>query len=149
MKRGFVTGLLAVLLVMAASNANATTKDGFKWGLGLAGGVGVGGLSGTMDTDGPISYQAIVDLQPGAAAKLRYAFQREKRYDLYVNGFAGWKDGWGSSGLWAGGGVGVDWDWRSLSPDLPPISWALEIDAATNADGNFGLDINLGIHWNF
>ncbi len=144
MKRLFVFSML-LIFVISAAEAMATTNDGKKWGLGLAGGLGVSGLSGTMDTGGPMSYQLIAG--NGAAGKLRFAFQRSNHYDLYVDGFAGYRSGWDDA-LTVGGGIGWDWDWRSLDSGLPAISLSIEINAGM-VDGEFGVDPNLGLHINF
>ena len=144
MKRTLVLFVLVTVLVFSSA-AQATTNDGKKWGVGLAGGLGVGGLSGTMDTGGPMSYQLIAG--NGVAGKLRFAFQRQPSWDIYFDGFAGFRAGWDDA-LTAGGGVGIDWDWRSLSEGLPPISFSLETNAGI-VNGNFGVDPKPGIHFNF
>jgi hypothetical protein len=140
-----LVGTAFLLAALPLGDARAVTGDGYQYGLGLAGGFGVSGISGTMDLGGPTSVQIVAG--NGAMGKIRFAFKREEYWDLFVAGYGGVHFGWDDD-LVAGGGVGVDWNWQSLDRELPPISFMLEVDLGL-IDGDLGADVNGGIHFNF
>ncbi|MBD3166102.1 hypothetical protein GF324_05870 [bacterium] len=143
--RHFAIIAIFLLLIGTTGSAHAVVNDGKTYGIGIAGGLGVSGISGTIDTGSPTSFQLIAGT--GVLGKLRYALHMREYWDIYVDAFGGIHTEWDDA-LVAGGGVGIDWNWQNLEPSLPPISFALEINAGI-IDGDFEVDPHAGIHFNF
>ncbi len=47
-------------------------------------------------------------------------------------------------GVFGGIGAGVEWDWREVRDDLPPLSWSLELGL-----NHTSISLGFGVHYTF
>lgn len=143
MKRIAPVAVIAALLVLSTSPAQATSYDGYSYGIGVQMLPGtIDGISFTWDMTSKVAVNPMIDLGFDAfGGEIRYAFMQKSSYDL----FAGPMVATGGSNVDFGAAAGVDWDWRSLDSGLPPISWNLQLGFAVDA----GFGVGVGIHYSF
>jgi len=145
MKKAIVVfTLFSLVLLGGALPAKATSNDGQTWGVGLQAVPGIdGGVAVTKDFNYRVSFQGVLGLGrfPTVLARARYAFLTKQWVDLYGYGAVGIDDG---TDLAAGAGAGVEWDWRNLSPDLPPVSLSLEVGVSHRWVG-----LGFGVYYRF
>jgi len=152
-----VTITLTLITNLYAGNSGGKSK----YYLGFQNGYESWGLSGKMDLSEKASVQGIIGVAGALtnfSGKGLYKFKSDQYWDFYGYGQAGiWM--WDGGGYFSdetifgfGGGAGIEWDWRVLSPDLPPIYWNLELGLGfINFDNyNFSsINIGLGVHYRF
>ena len=154
MKRSLFV-LIAVMTLAIVMPAHATLDDGNRYGIGLQWMDPIDfGPSFTVDMPGvPLSLQAILGSNefPSPAGRVRFVFANRQYLDGYAYGAIGfvnhdYPEDHPDDDLEAffGIGGGVEWDWRDADPDLPPISWSLELGYAYE-DLSFGF----GVHYTF
>lgn len=132
-----------------------------KYGVGFQGTFPASGISGMIDLTDAITAQAIIGFYGNLktyAGRGLYRFRKENFWNLY---------GYGMVGAWSyslvgesetvpgfGAGAGIEYDWRGWNPELPSISWNLELGlGVVNFDKvnyNFStLLIGAGVHYRF
>lgn len=139
-----VLTLFTLTLLAGAMPARAISSDGKTWGVGLQAVPGIdGGVAVTKDINYRVSLQGVLGLGrfPTVLGRARYAFLTKQWVDLYGYGAVGIDDG---TELTAGAGAGVEWDWRNLSPDLPPVSFNLEVGVS-----NWWAGLGFGVYYRF
>jgi len=143
MKRLATVLLLVSILVMSVSTAQATTNDGHRFGVGLQMIPGMNdGISFTWDLTKQVTINPVLDFGLDAVGfEARYAFLRERRFDLFAYPCIAV----GGEDVDFGGGAGVDWDWRGLDRGLPPICWNLQLGLSAEN----GFSIGAGVHYVF
>lgn len=117
-----------------------------RFGVGFQSSFPAWGISGMVDVADNLSVQGILgafgDLKTYAGRGI-YRFTRKPYYNAYGYGMIGaWSYtgyeyywvGWSlrsrkttETVLGFGAGVGIEYDWRAWSPNLPPIWWNLEV----------------------
>lgn len=156
-----VTGLL-VFGVVHAEGGNERFAAGFQSSFPAY------GLSGKMVLTDRITAQAILSpfgLFSSYIARGLYKIREEKMYNLYGFGMAGFftydicrgfVSYFGNSctpdrGFGMGGGAGIEYDWRTWQPDLPPIFWNFEVGLQyTSLFYNYSpFTIGVGGHYRF
>lgn len=170
MNRIFQLSIVVGLILVAVSKCFAQDRDDLKWGVGFQGSFPAYGFSGMMDINETISVQAILgffgDLNTYAGRGL-YRFKKEDDWEIYGYGMIGaWSyDGVRVRSLFVlekytetvigfGAGAGIEYDFRALSPDLPPLFGNVELGIGivdfnkVNYDFNTLL-IGLGVHYRF
>ncbi len=127
--------LAGVFFLHSMQAAPAESSDFSGYGIGLQGTFPAWGLSGTYDMDDNISLQAILGFGGAAnayAVRGLYRFKHEQSWNAYGYGSVGlwtyrhWHRG-SESALGFGAGAGIEYDWRYLNPDLPPLFWNIEL----------------------
>lgn len=143
MKKFALVVLAVTLVFFTMSSAQATTRDGYKYGVGVQMLPGtIDGISMTWDMTSKVTVNPMLDLGLDAfGGEIRYAFKSDSHYDLFVGPMIAV----GGNDVDFGGAVGADWDWRSLDSGLPPISWNLQL--GLNVESGFG--VGVGIHYVF
>lgn len=134
-----------LMFLSVAGFAHATSFDFKKYSAGIQFADPAVGLSATVDVLERLSLQGIWGLQdsPTVAARFRAALIRQRFFDVYGYGIGGYTSR--TDGAWfAGGGGGVEWDWRMIEPRLPSISWSLE--AGYNYEE---ITAGFGVHYTF
>ena len=127
--------LLAVsLLFLSCKLGYALQPDA---GLGLQISHPVSGLSGFLRAGSTGAVQAMAGFDGGAAIKGKLALASSPRLELYAYMMMG-----GARKLFAGLGTGLDWDWRTANPALPPLLWSVEL--GFNRDR---LSLGVGLHY--
>ncbi len=147
-----------VICLFAAARADALERG--KYGLGVQSTHRAWGFSGMYDVDEDVSLQAVIGSFGRAHAYVArglYRFRREEAWNAY---------GYGMVGIWThrhpvhgrdtapglGAGVGLEYDWRDLKANLPPLFWNVEIGlAATGLDHHdiSTVFIGAGVHYRF
>jgi len=129
-----------IFLTCFAYNANA--EDDFKLGngkyaLGFHSGFATFGVAGRVGITDKISAEALLGftgILSHYGVRGLYTLKQEKMWKAY--GFAGaglwmWDSGFSSldseTVLGVSGGAGIEYDWRSMGKELPPITWHLEL----------------------
>ena len=149
-------------------NRQSNTSQAGKYALGLQNSTPAWGISAKYRYNERLTLQAIIDpigdyKDYGMRAVFKYT--QDKYWHVY--GFAGlalWSYPSSSfdrrfnrylpstqSTLGLGGGVGIEYDWSALGPDLPPISWSLElglnlVDESARASSTI---LGIGAHYYF
>jgi len=163
--------MIAIMLISVVfSSAFAQERDDLKWGAGFQGSFPAYGLSGMMDINETTSVQVILGFFGSLntyAGRGLYRFKKEDEWEVY---------GYGMIGIWSyegvrlrtafavenytetvmgfGAGAGIEYDWRALNPDLPPLFWNIELGIGivdfNKVDYNFNtLLIGAGVHYRF
>lgn len=146
----FVAVVMAMLIPRGAWAGN----DDHRYGLGASWvgpvGVGISGIARMADM--PLSIQGIIGTNdfPSPVVRARLTFWSREHLDAYAVGAIGidvdhdGADGDSESSLFGGIGAGVEWGWRDLDRDLPPVWWSVEL--GLNGD-DFG--VGFGAHYAF
>ncbi|MDI6703844.1 MAG: hypothetical protein QME40_04150 [bacterium] len=136
-----ITGaFLLLLLISSVALAQGIEDKTKRFGLGLQCSFPAWGISGMMDVADNLSLQGVLDLFGDLktyAGRGIYRFNKEPYWNVYGYGMIGaWSYsyyyGWPiylkitETVMGFGAGVGIEYDWKALSPDLPPICWNLE-----------------------
>jgi len=156
--------LLAVSLLLSVTSSFGESIPGkSKYSLGFQSSTETSGISGKMDYTDKIALQGSIGVfgnLTNYSGKGIYKFKSADYWDLY---------GFGQVGMWVwdggtyyetqtqtsfgiGGGAGIEWDWRALSKDLPPISWNCEIGFSTASFDFYDyspIDFGIGGHYRF
>jgi hypothetical protein len=162
--------IIAAVLFVFSSISFAQDRDDLKYGAGFQGSFPAYGLSGMMDINEQISVQAIIgffgNLNTYAGRGL-YRFKKEDQWELYGYGMVGaWSydgvrvgtgpifENYTETVLGFGAGAGIEYDWRALAPDLPPLFWNVELGIGVadfnEVDYNFNaLLLGVGVHYRF
>ena len=170
MNRIYQLTIVIGFILVVLSNAFAQDRDDLKYGVGFQGSFPAYGISGMMDVNETISVQAILGFFGSLntyAGRGLYRFKKERDWEIYGYGMIGiWSyDGVGvrtgfalenytETAVGFGAGAGLEYDWRALSPDLPPLFWNVELGIGivnfnkVNYDFNTLL-IGLGVHYRF
>jgi len=138
------------LLVSSVALAQGIEDETKRFGVGFQSSYPAWGISGMMDVADNLSVQGILgmvgDLKTYAGRGI-YRFRKEPYWNTYGYGMIG---AWSYPGyeieyeyiygisyptmkkitetvMGFGAGVGIEYDWRALSPNLPPIWFNLEI----------------------
>jgi len=128
--------LLAITLLLSATNSYAESMSGkSKYSLGFQTGFETCGISGKMDLSDKMAVQGIIGFfgtMTNFSGRGLYKFKSEEYWDLYGYGQAGiwmWDGGYVGSetAFGIGGGAGIEWDWRAINKDLPPVYWSIEL----------------------
>lgn len=153
-KAPYIAAVLAVFFFFAGA------LEAGEYGVGFQSSWPAWGLSGMYDVNEEVSAQAVLGFAGTANAySIRglYRFHREESWNAY---------GYGSLGLWTyrhrvlgsesalgfGGGAGIEYDWRAINPELPPIYWNLEIGIASVGLDHYSVSalmLGLGAHYRF
>lgn len=132
--RAIVVSFLSFLSLFAvATTHNAAAAEKTQYGLGFQATLPAYGISGMMDFSDKISGQLV--LGPFGALKTYavrglYRFQRKNYWNIYGYGMVG---AWSytldktETAIGAGVGAGIEYDWRGIDPELPPLFWNFEI----------------------
>ncbi|MFH0764879.1 MAG: hypothetical protein V2A61_00510 [Calditrichota bacterium] len=138
----FKAALTALIVSVTALNS-ASAEEG-KYRLGLQGSTFASGISGVMEYSSDWAVQGIISPQLRSFAfRGLNRFHQETNWNAYYTGSIGlWNDGFG-----LGLGVGAEYDWRGLSPSLPPLGWNAELGLSILP--GIALTIGLGVHWKF
>lgn len=162
--------IAVVLILLVFNSAFAQDRDDLKWGAGFQGTFPAYGISGMMDVNETISVQAILGFFGSLntyAGRALYRFKKENDWEIYGYGMLGaWSydgirfrtgfgyDNYTETVLGFGFGGGIEYDWRALDPNLPPLFWNLELGIGivdfNNVNYNFNtLMIGAGVHYRF
>ncbi len=170
-----LVGLLLLLPYLLSAQEKQSSKSktlkNTKYGLGFQGTFPANGLSGVMNLTDKTAAQAIIGFFGSLntfAARGLYRFQQKNFWNAYGYGMIGI---WTYSGLefvrsrgrleetteavfGFGAGAGIEYDWRALSADLPPIAWNLELGLGfvdfDRVDFSFSTILfGAGIHYRF
>lgn len=134
---------ISVLALIMTSSVFSQEKDETEFGVGVQFAFPAYGISGVIDLADNFAAQGIIgafgDLKTYAGRGI-YRFQTETYWNTYGYGMVGaWSYPWtkidenynlvekNEITLGYGAGVGVEYNWQSLSSNLPPIWWNLEI----------------------
>ena len=113
-----------------------------------------------MDINETISAQAILGFLGVVntfAGRGLYRFRQEDYWDLYGYGMVGmWRYNTrfieAENRLGLGAGAGIQYDWRVLDPNLPPIFWNLEIGFGYVNFNHYNFNMisfGAGVHYRF
>lgn len=128
-----------------------------KYGIGFQSSFPAWGLSGTMDISDDSSIQGILgafgDLKVYGVRGIR-RFGKEEFWNTYGYGMIGGYSWTTETIMGFGAGVGIEYDWRVWSPDLPPVRWNLEVGVgfADFKDVDYNIStfgIGVGFHYRF
>lgn len=169
-RRHLITHLIAVLAIAAlaipgtaAAQVDESAESTSRFGIGFQSAWPSYGISGLYDISDRITAQAIVGAfgtVTNFGARGIYRFNLQDGYNIY---------GFGTAGLWsydyivdtesvigAGGGVGIELDWRSLLSSeesrFPPLFTSIDLGfVLANFDHyNFsGISFGGGLHYRF
>ncbi len=158
---------LAFMLCLAAVFSLAAESRDYSYGEipPFAAGVqilGVGwGLSGLMDLNDDWSMQAVAGpfgRMNIYAVRGLYSLYRQADWNAYAFGQLAHINNREEEGdpretaFSVGGGVGVQYDWSRLHPDMPPLIWSIEAglmsDKLDNRDIS-GVRVGGGVHYRF
>ena len=147
-------------MVCLTSSSQASDS---KFRLGIQGTHFLSGLSGIVSLSDSWGVGGVIDFSAEAVAfRVVNRFHERAYWNAYGEGtVALWKDnGPRSWKLWrdqypdsynrhvgAGVGLGLEYDWRGLSPSLPPLGWNIEV--GVNVIPEVDLALGVGVHWKF
>lgn len=163
MKRKISVGILmAVACAVSTPVTAATSGNAEKYAVGLQSSFMSGGLSAKMKINDKMSGQAVLGALgtlTSFSGRVLYEVKSDNYWDMY---------GFGTVGVWVwdggpyfesetavgfGGGAGIEWDWRAIAPDLPPLYWSLEAGlGVVNFDNYTGFStfsLGGGVHYRF
>ncbi len=137
-------------------NAAAETQVGNgEYSLGFQSSFSSAGFAGRVGLNDKLSAEAFLGLfgmLTHFGARGLYAFKEEAKWSAYGFGTVGvWM--WDSGSTWVsdesaigfGGGAGIEWNWQTLDPELPPVSWNVELGLGTaNFDRYDFSNVSLG-----
>lgn len=153
----------AAVASMFSMNANAATQVGNgKYSLGFQTGFASAGIAARVGLNEQASVEAVLGLfgtLTHIGARVLYTFKDETQWQAYGFGAVGlwmWDSGspWVSdeSAVGLGGGVGVEWDWRTLDPELPPMTWNVELGLGSAKFDNYDFSttsLGVGFRYHF
>ena len=165
--------ITVILSFVIFNNVFAQDRDDLKWGVGFQGTFPGNGISGMMDINEQISVQAILGFWGNLntyAGRGLYRFKKEDDWEIYGYGMIG---AWSYDGVRVrtigllleshshtetvigfGAGAGIEYDWRALDPDLPPLFWNIELGIGIVDFNKVNYDFNtlifgVGVHYRF
>ncbi len=164
----FLSTLLLFLLIALPVHLHAQTQDTTsqaeleptRFGVGFQSTWPAWGLSGMMDINETITAQAILGFFGNfttVSGRGLYHFRQEEFWDMYGYGMLGlWRYNTrfitAESSLGIGAGAGIQYDWRALDPNLPPIYWNIELGISffnfEHYNFNF-ISFGTGVHYRF
>ena len=162
--------LVAVMLLLASSIAVGEEEKDTRFGIGFQGSFPAWGISGVADLNESVAIQGVFgmfgDLKTYAGRGI-LRFSKGTYWNTYGYGMGGvWTyTGYEFDDDWTlrettqtvpgfGAGVGLEYDWRAWSPNMPPVRWNLEIGFARvefdEVDYDFSsLMVGAGLHFRF
>lgn len=161
-KYEFMPDSLSMVEQQQVAEVTTVAPQNLRYGVGFQGTFPAWGISGTIGITDDITGQLILGpfgfLQTYAGRGL-YQFREEPYWEMYGFGMLGvWTYNYGfnrrntETSLGIGAGAGIQYDWRVLDDQLPPIFWNLELGLGfVNFDNyNFGnILIGTGVHYRF
>ncbi len=160
---GLLFFICSVPAMAHTENQDTTTQvhhESTRYGVGFQSTWPAWGISGMIDLNETLSAQAILGFFGNfntVSGRGLYRFRQEDYWDLYGYGMIGyWRYNTrfitAENRLGVGAGAGIQYDWRTFDPNLPPIFWNLELGVSfVNFDAyNFNMiTFGTGVHYRF
>lgn len=150
----------AHLYAQAQDTTSQAQFEPTRFGVGFQSTWPAFGLSGMMDITETITAQAVFGFFGSfttVTGRGLYHFRQEEFWDMYGYGMLGlWRYNTrfieAENSLGIGVGAGIQYDWRALDSNLPPIYWSIELGISyfsfEEFDFNF-ITFGTGIHYRF
>ncbi len=148
----------ALFLMLSATPASAEIGNG-EYAVGFHSGFSSAGIAARIGIDDDWDAEGVLGIFGTLnyyGARGLYTLQDDDEWYTYAFGTVGiWT--WESvlideSVFGFGGGAGVEWDWRSLNSDLPPVTWYGELGLAVASFDSYSFSsfsIGTGFRWHF
>jgi len=144
--------ILVSIILLQGTIMGATPESG-KFGLGIQLTSPHYGLSGIYNHSEEISFQGVIGTGywGSIGGRILYRFEKKEFYNLYGYGALGlytqgYSNYYFSSGFSLGAGAGIEYNWKGLSEDLPPVFTNLEAGLSSVYPH---INIGVGFHYYF